>query len=177
MTKIQIHPKPNSSLPLKEIVAIRISIFEIVYSENKMSACQEKSESKYKYILYQIPFYHYRKLLQLEFQLPRLSTPTRRWAAARRNPNLFPARQNQICINTSPGKFREKTLGKLFWRLKTSTSSNLGGNCSGCFEKSGTDAAFQDCFLARQLVPGVHFLLDVLPSWADRGSCAHKCVC
>ena len=26
-------------------------------------------------------------------------------------------------------------------------------------------------------LPGVHFLLDVLPSWADRGSCAHKCVC
>ena len=24
---------------------------------------------------------------------------------------------------------------------------------------------------------GVHFSLDVLPSWADRGSCAHKCVC
>ena len=25
--------------------------------------------------------------------------------------------------------------------------------------------------------PGVHFLLDVLISWADRGSCAHKCIC
>ena len=25
--------------------------------------------------------------------------------------------------------------------------------------------------------PGVHFSLDVLPSWADWGSCAHKCVC
>ena len=25
--------------------------------------------------------------------------------------------------------------------------------------------------------PGVHFLLDVLISWDDRGSCAHKCVC
>ena len=24
---------------------------------------------------------------------------------------------------------------------------------------------------------GVHFSLDVLISWADRGSCAHKCVC
>ena len=24
---------------------------------------------------------------------------------------------------------------------------------------------------------GLHFSLDVLPSWADRGSCAHKCVC
>ena len=24
---------------------------------------------------------------------------------------------------------------------------------------------------------GVHFLFDVLPSWADQGSCAHKCVC
>ena len=24
---------------------------------------------------------------------------------------------------------------------------------------------------------GVHFSLDVLLSWADRGSCAHKCVC
>ena len=24
---------------------------------------------------------------------------------------------------------------------------------------------------------GVHFSLDVLPSWADQGSCAHKCVC
>ena len=27
------------------------------------------------------------------------------------------------------------------------------------------------------LQTGVHFSLDVLPSWADRGSCAHKCVC
>ena len=25
--------------------------------------------------------------------------------------------------------------------------------------------------------PGVHFSFDVLPSWADHGSCAHKCVC
>ena len=25
-------------------------------------------------------------------------------------------------------------------------------------------------------IPGVHFLLYVLISWADRGSCAHKCV-
>ena len=24
---------------------------------------------------------------------------------------------------------------------------------------------------------GVHFSFDVLPSWADQGSCAHKCVC
>ena len=27
------------------------------------------------------------------------------------------------------------------------------------------------------LAAGVHFSLDVLLSWADRGSCAHKCVC
>ena len=26
-------------------------------------------------------------------------------------------------------------------------------------------------------LPGLHFSLDMLPSWADRGSCAHKCVC
>ena len=25
--------------------------------------------------------------------------------------------------------------------------------------------------------PGVHFSFDVLPSWSDQGSCAHKCVC
>ena len=25
--------------------------------------------------------------------------------------------------------------------------------------------------------PGVHFSFDVLPSWVDQGSCAHKCVC
>ena len=25
--------------------------------------------------------------------------------------------------------------------------------------------------------PGLHKLFDVLISWADRGSCAHKCVC
>ena len=24
---------------------------------------------------------------------------------------------------------------------------------------------------------GVHFSFDVLPSWSDQGSCAHKCVC
>ena len=24
---------------------------------------------------------------------------------------------------------------------------------------------------------GLHFSFDVLPSWADQGSCAHKCVC
>ena len=35
--------------------------------------------------------------------------------------------------------------------------------------KEGSDAEW--------LVTGVHFSLDVLPSWADRGSCAHKCVC
>ena len=27
------------------------------------------------------------------------------------------------------------------------------------------------------LEAGVHFSFDVLPSWADQGSCAHKCVC
>ena len=25
--------------------------------------------------------------------------------------------------------------------------------------------------------PGVHFSFEVLPSWADQGSCAYKCVC
>ena len=29
----------------------------------------------------------------------------------------------------------------------------------------------------RQVFSGVHFLFDVLSSWADQGSCAHKCVC
>ena len=27
------------------------------------------------------------------------------------------------------------------------------------------------------LVPGVHLSFDVLPSWADQRSCAHKCIC
>ena len=33
------------------------------------------------------------------------------------------------------------------------------------------------CLLPNILGPGVHFSLGVLPSWADRGSCTHKCVC
>ena len=35
---------PNPSLPLQEIVVIRISIAEIVCGASKMSGCQEKSE-------------------------------------------------------------------------------------------------------------------------------------
>ena len=72
---MQLHSLPNPSLPLQELVLIRISIAEIVCGASKMSGCQEKSENKnkYKYILYQIPVYHYRKSLLLEFQLPILS--------------------------------------------------------------------------------------------------------
>ena len=36
--------------------------------------------------------------------------------------------------------------------------------------------AFINPIIAK-LLPMVHFSLDVLPSWADRGSCAHKSVC
>ena len=37
-----------------------------------------------------------------------------------------------------------------------------------CDKKTGKYGIIQE--------PGVHFSLDMLLSWADRGSCAHKCV-
>ena len=32
------------------------------------------------------------------------------------------------------------------------------------------------CIIIQWILPGVHFSLDVLLSWANQGSCAHKCI-
>ena len=37
--------------------------------------------------------------------------------------------------------------------------------------------SFSFCQGCHQCHTGVHFSFYVLPSWADKGSCAHKCVC
>ena len=37
--------------------------------------------------------------------------------------------------------------------------------------------SFSFCQGCHQCHTGVHFSFYVLPSWADQGSCAHKCVC
>ena len=56
----------------------------------------------------------------------------------------------------------------------TSVSSVIK-KCFVANSKKCRKYAFLGC--PARLLPGVHFSLDVLPSWADRGSCAHKCVC
>ena len=51
----------------------------------------------------------------------------------------------------------------------TSTFLDLGVKCEKYFSCFGYTGLY--------MLSGVHFSFDVLPSWADQGSCAHKCVC
>ena len=50
-------------------------------------------------------------------------------------------------------------------------------NCKKVFAKMHNCIYFHLLSFEAYIQTGVHFSLDVLPSWADWGSCAHKCVC
>ena len=91
------------------------------------------------------------------------------------------------------------TLISFYVHLLHSWCTTLEGTCHGfilrrdlvliiCFSKgsnNGPNCVFRYIYLQRapidfvnlSVYPGVHFSLSVLLSWADRGSCAHKCVC
>ena len=122
MTKIQIHPKPNPSLPLKEIVAIRISIFEIVYSANKISACQEKSENKYNEHVNTRLVAHLKisTWLSCSSSSMRMSTPEEGGPPTLGHPELKASRGAEVRI---PGRWSlgvggEQGVSRSFWQEK-----------------------------------------------------------
>ena len=67
----------------------------------------------------------------------------------------------------SPRMTRTQTVGR---PRCTTSNSRLTGGCV-------ISNVWPPHFVISNIWPGVHFSFDVFQSWADRGSCAHKCIC
>ena len=80
--------------------------------------------------------------------MPRLSVGASWMGAARRNPNLFPALQNQICINTSPsGNPQKRFQGDMLLTFDKITFLGILAEKGHCY--SWTDLSFTSSLLVQ----------------------------